>query len=112
PEGRLQIRECIRSMVDKIIVNKKEKSYEVWFKTAKEPITVQVGKKQFTMSVPAVNKMYNPKTGERWEQKGKWRISKDYHGKSDIPDQFNYSGSIPPFSMFKDGFRNTVKETT
>ena len=43
--ARLSIREVIRSIVDKIIVHKADKHYEVFFKNGHEPISVELFKK-------------------------------------------------------------------
>jgi DNA invertase Pin-like site-specific DNA recombinase/rRNA maturation endonuclease Nob1 len=42
PEARLQVRELVRAMVDKVTVNLREKSYAVAFKGAQGPVNVDL----------------------------------------------------------------------
>ena len=51
PEERLKIREILRCIIEKVVVNKVEKSYEVFFNgEVSSPIKVEVGKKDYTIN--------------------------------------------------------------
>jgi hypothetical protein len=48
--ARITIRELIRNMVDKIVVDKDTKSYLVYFKGGEEAVEVKLGKEKYTIN--------------------------------------------------------------
>jgi hypothetical protein len=44
PENRMQIREILRTIIEKLIIDTKQKTYNVWFKNVETPIEVRLNK--------------------------------------------------------------------